>query len=344
MRRTAEAGRPTMGPIRAGPCAAGTPALSAAGGVRWGVRRGRLDRSARPASPWAANRRPMCGRPFGTHPLQRPHERPDDPKQPVRPATACRTRPTWHCGGTRRPPRGEDSTPPPRRRSSLLDVAVLRAAGGVRTYHTRSTGSGRAWYVYPLDAMPAIDAGLLDRRLCDVAEQPPRVRRLGGRGRSGGRCPGLAPCPRHGPGRRTARCSRTSRRSGWTASARPVSTSACPRWAPRPPGRPVTTGGRHDRRADTGIDATHPDLAGSKMIAEADFSDAPDTTDRSGHGTHVASIAAGRTRPPGVLTPASPPARSGSAARCSTTTAPATAPGSSRVWSGPPSRAPTSST
>ncbi|MEV0591744.1 S8 family serine peptidase [Nonomuraea cavernae] len=44
---------------------------------------------------------------------------------------------------------------------------------------------------------------------------------------------------------------------------------------------------------DTGIDATHPDLAG-KVAARADFTETPDERDLIGHGTHVASTIAGQ--------------------------------------------------
>ncbi|WP_345575358.1 S8 family peptidase [Streptomyces prasinosporus] len=43
---------------------------------------------------------------------------------------------------------------------------------------------------------------------------------------------------------------------------------------------------------DTGVDATHPDLKG-QVTASKNFTTAPDAGDKVGHGTHVASIAAG---------------------------------------------------
>ncbi|GAB3421277.1 S8 family peptidase [Flindersiella endophytica] len=58
-------------------------------------------------------------------------------------------------------------------------------------------------------------------------------------------------------------------------------------WAKGFDGEGVTIG-----VVDTGVDPTHPDLAG-KIVASANFSGAADAVDHFGHGTHVASIAAG---------------------------------------------------
>ncbi|MCK1813896.1 S8 family serine peptidase [Streptomyces sp. XM4011] len=44
---------------------------------------------------------------------------------------------------------------------------------------------------------------------------------------------------------------------------------------------------------DTGVSEEHADLAGGKVVAAEDFADSGHTGDRDGHGTHVASTAAG---------------------------------------------------
>ena len=47
---------------------------------------------------------------------------------------------------------------------------------------------------------------------------------------------------------------------------------------------------------DTGIDAGHPDLAG-KVVAAANFTASSTAQDLSGHGTHVAGVAAASSTP-----------------------------------------------
>ena len=65
---------------------------------------------------------------------------------------------------------------------------------------------------------------------------------------------------------------------------------------------------------DTGIDDTHPDLAG-KVLAAQDFTGSGDTLDRVGHGTHVASTITGSGAASGGSTRGSRRARSSTAAR-----------------------------
>ena len=88
-------------------------------------------------------------------------------------------------------------------------------------------------------------------------------------------------------------------RSGWTGGSAPTSRRACPQI-----GAPEVWQGGHDGTGvtvavlDTGVDAAHPALAGA--IAESrSFTEDPDTGDRAGHGTHVASTSR-RGSAPGV--------------------------------------------
>ncbi|GAA3432566.1 hypothetical protein GCM10018954_021690 [Kutzneria kofuensis] len=73
---------------------------------------------------------------------------------------------------------------------------------------------------------------------------------------------------------------------------------------------------------DTGIDTSHPDLAG-RVVDAANFTSDPDTGDGFGHGTHVASILAGSGAASGGRYRGVATVCSCSTARCST--APATA-------------------
>ncbi len=94
---------------------------------------------------------------------------------------------------------------------------------------------------------------------------------------------------------------------------------------------------------DTGVDQTHPDLAG-REIAERNFSAAPDNVDRVGHGTHVASIAAGNGAKSGGKFRGIADGASVLDGKVLDDNGSGTEWRSSRAWSGRPSRARTSST
>ncbi|MCE6997230.1 S8 family serine peptidase [Saccharothrix sp. S26] len=60
-----------------------------------------------------------------------------------------------------------------------------------------------------------------------------------------------------------------------------------------------TGGGAKVAVLDTGVDVTHPDLAGA-VVESRNFTASPDTDDRVGHGTHVAATITGSGRYQGV--------------------------------------------
>ena len=94
---------------------------------------------------------------------------------------------------------------------------------------------------------------------------------------------------------------------------------------------------------DTGYDPTHPDLAG-RVVDVANFTTDATVTDGNGHGTHVAStVGRQRRRLRRAAQGRGTRAPTCSSARCSPTAATARTPGCSPAWSGPSTRAPTSS-
>ncbi|HTI24026.1 MAG TPA: S8 family peptidase [Kutzneria sp.] len=182
-------------------------------------------------------------------------------------------------------------------------------------------------YVFPSDVVPAIAAGRVDRALFDVAELvrqglddasarslpviasysartalsaavPPATRRgvaipaLAAQGMRVDRAHAgdfwHAVAPRAGSelGLGISRIT-LDRKAHVTLDQSAPQVGAPAAWAAGLDGTGTTVG-----IVDTGIDPTHPDLAGAVADA-ANFTDDPDTTDGYGHGTHVASIIAG---------------------------------------------------
>ncbi|MFI7129421.1 S8 family serine peptidase [Nonomuraea sp. NPDC050153] len=169
--------------------------------------------------------------------------------------------------------------------------------------------------VLPGDAAPLVQAGRLDPRLFDVtgllelgyddgreelpllvtgaAGPAPAVRAMSGF-RPLGAVRGFAVRQRRGEAARTWQALAGGTGRIWLDGRRRVSLDVSVKQvgAPQAWERGHTGQGVKVAVLDTGIDATHPDLAG-RVAARADFTEAQDERDVIGHGTHVASTIAG---------------------------------------------------
>ncbi|WP_239164108.1 S8 family serine peptidase [Actinoplanes palleronii] len=199
-------------------------------------------------------------------------------------------------------------------------VATVRPAPGREGVAFRTTEAGDGLQVLPLDAVPMIKSGQLDAELFNVehlladgygdAENstlPLIVQSAGGSVRTLNttattRLPSL--------GAEAVRADKQSLAAFWRSRQSARSTGAPTRiWldgkvtaaadpnveqigAPAAWRAGLTGTGVTIAVLDTGIDAGHPDLAG-RITAAEDFSGSGNTVDHFGHGTHVASIAAG---------------------------------------------------
>ncbi|MFG1679637.1 S8 family serine peptidase [Nonomuraea sp. NPDC049269] len=180
-------------------------------------------------------------------------------------------------------------------------------------------------YVIPADATPLIAQGVLDRRLFDVtqllawkygdADTPDipvisqaiagqaiapqgaqRVRQLSGLGMSAARVPKANAAQTWkdltGGGTRALAAGRTKLwldgRRSFSLDESVKQIGAPQAWQQGMTGKGVTVA-----VLDSGYDAGHPDLKDA-VAQERNFSDDPDIRDTLGHGTHVASIVAGR--------------------------------------------------
>ncbi len=181
------------------------------------------------------------------------------------------------------------------------DRVLLRPDGRVMTVepapgreHIPITrySSGDHEHVVPHDAVPLLTADRLDARLFDITLL-----------REFGYDDHRATLPLILPGNRTLAAARDGSR--WPALAtsggkvwldgkrKALLDESVPRigapaaWAAGYTGEGVTVG-----VVDSGVDQTHPDLAGRER-AERNFGESPDNVDRAGHGTHVGATVAG---------------------------------------------------
>ncbi|MFG1687689.1 S8 family serine peptidase [Nonomuraea sp. NPDC049269] len=169
--------------------------------------------------------------------------------------------------------------------------------------------------VLPDDAAPLVRAGRLDPRLFDVtgllelgyddsrkdlpllvtgASGPaPAVRAMSGY-RSLAAVRGFAVRQRQGEATRTWQALASGTGKIWLDGRRRITLDVSVKQvgAPQAWERGHTGAGVKVAVLDTGINATHPDLAG-RVAARADFTEIQDERDVIGHGTHVASTIAG---------------------------------------------------
>ncbi|MBC6449481.1 S8 family peptidase [Actinokineospora xionganensis] len=189
--------------------------------------------------------------------------------------------------------------------------AVLPGKGRERITFRTYTAGGRL-NVIPADALPLISSGKLDPRLFDVTGLLDA-----GYGDGRGDLPLIltGPTPRSAgvrtvrelpsAGARAVAAEKSSLGESWRAlAAGPgkvwldarhkanLDRSTAQIGAPAAWQAGLTGDGVTVAVLDTGVDQTHPDLAG-REIGERNFTDSADAVDRMGHGTHVGSTIAG---------------------------------------------------
>ncbi|GIM96136.1 S8 family serine peptidase [Paractinoplanes toevensis] len=194
-------------------------------------------------------------------------------------------------------------------------AATVRPAPGRENVSFRTTEAGDGLQVLPLDVVPMVRSGQLDAELFDVehllaegygdadSSTLPVIIRSAGAG-SLRTLPASATTPLPSL---DAVAVRVDKKSFWQSQKSARTAAATRIWldgkvrtaadanieqigAPAAWQAGLTGTGVKVAVLDTGIDATHPDVAG-KVGAAEDFSGSGNTVDHFGHGTHVASIA-----------------------------------------------------